>query len=159
MQQVEHAALLPVPSLVRIHPMPRAASARLQQVDDRGHRRAAPSIRQRFGSTKSAVSRERFYRLLRACWAQVEQLREPFEGAIECDETTFGGARKGKRGWDAAGKVIMFGLVKRNGRVNAMLTPVHDRASIMREIDAHTREGALHYTDEWQAYATAEAAR
>ena len=113
-----------------------------------------PSYRQRFRSDASAAARERFYRLLRACCAQVEQLREPFEGAIECDETTFGGARHGPRGWGALGKVIVFGLIKRNGRVKAMPIPRHDRLSVMREIEAHTREGALYYTDEWQAYAT-----
>jgi len=113
-----------------------------------------PSYRQRFRSPTSAVSRERFYRLLRACCAQVEQLREPFEGSIECDETTFGGAHKGKRGWGAGGKVIVFGLVKRNGQVKAMPIPAHDRLSVMQQIEAHTREGALYYIDEWQAYAT-----
>jgi len=115
---------------------------------------SVPSYRQRFRNDASATARERFYRLLQACCAQVEQLRDPFEGAIECDETTFGGARKGKRGWGAAGKVIVFGLIKRNGRVKAMPIPVHNREAIMREIDAHTREGALYYTDAWQAYAT-----
>jgi transposase len=40
-----------------------------------------PSYRQRFRSDTSAVSRERFYRLTRACCAMAEQLREPFEGA------------------------------------------------------------------------------
>jgi len=113
-----------------------------------------PSYRQRFRSKTTAASRERFYRLLRACCAMMEQLREPFDGAIECDETTFGGARKGKRGWGALGKVIVFGLVKRNGCVKAMPIAAHDRASVLREIEAHTREGALYYTDEWQAYAT-----
>ena len=113
-----------------------------------------PSYRQRFASATSAASRERFYRLLRACCAWEEQLRGPFEGSIECDETTFGGARHGKRGWGAAGKVIVFGLIKRNGRVKAMPIPAHDRASVMHHIQAHTREGALYYTDEWQAYAT-----
>ena len=113
-----------------------------------------PSYRQRFRSPVSAAARERFYRLLRACCAQVEHLREPFDGALEFDETTFGGARKGKRGWGAAGKVIVFGIIKRNGQVKAMPIPLHDRASIMREIDAHTREGALYYTAQCQAYAT-----
>ena len=113
-----------------------------------------PSYRQRFASPVSAAARERFYRLMRACCAQVEQLREPFDGLIECDETTFGGWRKGRRGWGAAGKVLVFGLVKRNGRVKAMPIPAHDRASVMQQIEAHTREGALYYTDEWQAYAT-----
>lgn len=70
-------------------------------------------------------------------------MREPFEGAIECDETTFGGARKGKRGWGAAGKVIVFGRIKRNGCVKAMPIATHDRASIMQQIQAHTREGLV----------------
>ncbi|WP_253577565.1 hypothetical protein [Burkholderia multivorans] len=57
-----------------------------------------PVYRQRFDTSISAKSRERFYRLIRACMAQQEQLREPFGGALECDEATFGGARHGKRG-------------------------------------------------------------
>ena len=89
-----------------------------------------------------------------ACCAPVEQLREPFEGAIECDETTFGGARHGPRGWGAHGKVIVFGLIKRNGQVKAMPIATHNRLKVMREIEANTREGALYYTDQWQAYAT-----
>lgn len=78
-----------------------------------------PSYRQRFRDGASAQARDRFYRLLRACCARVEQLREPFEGAVECDETTIGDARKGKRDRNAAGKMIVFGLIKRNGRVKA----------------------------------------
>ncbi|MEL1262988.1 IS1595 family transposase [Pseudoxanthomonas putridarboris] len=113
-----------------------------------------PSYRQRFRSDTTAATRERFYRLVRACCAMVEQLREPFEGTLELDETTFGGSRKGKRGWGAAGKVIVFGLIKRNGQVKAMPIAAHDRASVMQQIDAHSREGSLYYTDEWQAYAT-----
>ena len=113
-----------------------------------------PVYRQRFDTSVSAKAKERFYRLCRACCAQVEHLREPFEGALECDETTFGGARHGKRGWGAAGKVIVFGIVKRNGQVKAMPIAAHCRADVMRQIQAHTREGSLYYTDEWQAYAT-----
>ena len=72
--------------------------------------------RQRFGSAASAPTIERFYRLVRACMAWAEELREPFEGMLECDETTFGGTRGGKRGWGARGKVIVFGIIKRNGK-------------------------------------------
>ena len=42
---------------------------------------------------------QRFFRLIRAVLALKEECREPFHGAIECDETTFGGRRNGKRGW------------------------------------------------------------
>ena len=40
-----------------------------------------------------------------------------FDGEIEVDESYFGGRRKGKRGRGAAGKVPVFGLLKRGGRV------------------------------------------
>ena len=42
-----------------------------------------PVYRQRFRAPASAPTIERFYRLARACCAYVEELREPFEGAIE----------------------------------------------------------------------------
>ena len=113
-----------------------------------------PVYRQRFRGVASRPATERFYRLLRACCAYAEELREPFEGELECDETTFGGARQGKRGWGAAGKVIVFGIVKRNGQVKALPIAAHSRAAVMTHIQAQTREGSLYYTDEWQAYAT-----
>jgi transposase len=86
-----------------------------------------PVYRQRFHPVCSAATAEKFYRLLRACCAHAEHWREPLTGALECDETTFGGARHGKRGWGAAGKVIVFGIIKRNGQVKAMPIARHDR--------------------------------
>jgi transposase len=109
-----------------------------------------PVWRQRFVGQASPPSIERFYR---ACGAWEENLREPLLGALECDETTFGRARHDKRGW-GAGKVIAFGVVKRNDCVTAMPIGAHNRAEVMRTILAHTREGSMYYTDEWQAYAT-----
>ena len=44
-----------------------------------------PMYRQRFRAPASAPTIESFYRLIRACRAHVEELREPFEGAIEYD--------------------------------------------------------------------------
>ena len=38
-------------------------------------------------------------------------------GEIEVDESYFGGKRKGKRGRGAAGKIRIFGLLKRGGKV------------------------------------------
>ncbi|MEI4557882.1 transposase, partial [Klebsiella pneumoniae] len=45
------------------------------------------------------------------------QAEEMLGGEIELDESYFGGARKGKRGRGAAGKVIVFGILKRGDRV------------------------------------------
>lgn len=44
---------------------------------------------------------------------------EPEMAVFECDESYFGGARNGKRGRGAAGKVCAFGILKRGGRVYA----------------------------------------
>ena len=38
-----------------------------------------------------------------------------FSGEVEVDESYFGSKRKGKRGRGAAGKVPVFGLLKRGG--------------------------------------------
>ena len=40
-------------------------------------------------------------------------------GNIEVEESKFGGVRKGKRGRGAAGKIPIFGLLKRRGHVYA----------------------------------------
>jgi transposase len=60
-----------------------------------------------------------FYRKLRTVIAQhLEQdAQEIFDGAVELDESYFGGVRKGKRGRGAAGKVAVFGILKRGGKV------------------------------------------
>jgi transposase len=58
-----------------------------------------PSYRLRFRAGVSAPTIERFFRLVRACMALAEDLRAPFEGAVECDEAVFGGRRRDtKRG-------------------------------------------------------------
>lgn len=64
----------------------------------------------RFGSQASAAARKRFYRLLRACCGPAAPGRtaaRAVRSAIECDESTFGGARHNPRGWGALGKVIV----------------------------------------------------
>lgn len=60
-----------------------------------------------------------FYRKLREVISYHLALEadEVFEGQIELDESYLGGHRKGKRGRGAAGKVAVFGLLKRQGKV------------------------------------------
>lgn len=38
-------------------------------------------------------------------------------GEIEIDEALFGGHRKGKHGWGAEGKTLVFEIYQRNGNV------------------------------------------
>jgi transposase len=85
-----------------------------------------PAYRARFRAPSSRPTTERFYRQIRAVMALHEELLEPFEGAIECDETMLGGRRRGKRGWGAGGKVLLFGMLKRDGVVRVF--PVESRS-------------------------------
>lgn len=112
-----------------------------------------PVNRQRFGSSASAPTMERFYRLARFCCAMAEELREPFDEALEWEEGPADEACQGKRGW-TSGKVVVSGIVTRNGLVNAMPADEHSRVRVMEQIQAHAREGALCHTDQWQPYAT-----
>ena len=113
-----------------------------------------PAYRLRFHGLASAPTVERFYRVMRQVAAIAEESTAPFEGAIECDETMFGGYRKGKRGWGASGKVIVLGILKRNGVVRVFPVKGRGRAELERLIVASTLPGSLYYTDDWQAYAS-----
>ncbi len=60
-----------------------------------------------------------FYRKIRqviACHLEL-QADKIFDGSVGLDERYFGGQRKGKRGRGAAGKVAVFGILKRQGKV------------------------------------------
>ena len=76
----------------------------------------------------------RFFHKLRKKIAQVQQRRsEKFSGKIELDERYFGGVRKGKRGRGAAGKVAVFGIFKRGGKVYTQIV-LDAKANILMPI-------------------------
>ena len=56
-----------------------------------------------------------YFHRLRTLIELATQDETPFAGEFEVDESYFGGVRKGKRGRGAAGKVPVFGLLKRAG--------------------------------------------
>ena len=78
-----------------------------------------------------------FLRLRKIIAYELEvETADMFGGEIEVDESYFGGKRKGKRGRGAAGKIPVFGLLKRGGKVytktipdasSATLTPIIKR--------------------------------
>ena len=103
-----------------------------------------PSYRLRRHGLASAPTRERFFRAIRAAMAYEERLRKPFDGLVELDETTFGGHRPGKRGWGAAGKIIVFGILKRNGLVRLCPVARRTKKDVIREIRLHTKPGSLY---------------
>ena len=73
-------------------------------------------------------------------------------GEIEVDESYFGGTRKGRRGRGAAGKVPVFGLLKRNGRVYAAIIPNVSSATLFPIIRAKIKPDSIVYTDCFRSY-------
>ena len=77
---------------------------------------------------------------------------EVFSGEIEVDESYFGGTRKGKRGRGAAGKVPVFGLLKRGGRVYTKIIPDASGDTLMPIIERKVIPDSIVYSDCWRGY-------
>ena len=80
------------------------------------------------------------------------QSDEIFDGEIELDESYFGGTRKGKRGRGASGKVPVFGILKRNGKVYTKIIPDASSATLMPIIKRKITPDSIVYTDYWRGY-------
>ena len=93
----------------------------------------------------------RFYQWLRRLIAsQVE--RYELSGEVEVDESYFGGVRKGRRGRGAAGKVPVFGLLKRGGKVYTAIILNAQAATLLPIIREKVRPDSIVYTDSFQVY-------
>ena len=73
-------------------------------------------------------------------------------GEVEADESYFGGRRKGKRGRGAAGKVAVFGLLKRRGKVYTAIIPNAKAATLMPIIEEQVEPDSIVYTDTFRSY-------
>lgn len=94
-----------------------------------------------------------FHRLREIIAYQLEaESHEVFGGEIEVDESYFGGTRKGKRGRGAAGKVPVFGLLKRGGRVYTKIIPDASSATLIPIIERKVIPDSIVYSDCWRAY-------
>lgn len=79
-----------------------------------------------------------FYHWVRIIIARQIENECAFSGASEVDESYFGGRRKGKQGRGAAGKVPVFGLLQRSGKVYTQVIPDAKNAHPAAH---HPREG------------------
>jgi transposase len=94
-----------------------------------------------------------FFHKLREVIAGKLAEEAPFlDGEIEVDESYFGGARKGKRGRGAAGKVPVFGLLKRGGKVHAVMIPDAKSLTLMGIMRERIRPDSIVYTDSFRSY-------
>ena len=95
-----------------------------------------------------------FYRKLRQLVSKhlEQEADDVFCGEIELDESYFGGVRKGKRGRGAAGKIIVFGLLKRGGKVYAKVVPDTKTSTLLPVIERKIVPDSLVYTDCYRSY-------
>ena len=75
-----------------------------------------------------------------------------FDGEVEIDESYFGGTRKGRRGRGAAGKVPVFGLLKRGGKVYTQIIPDAKSNTLVPIIRSKVVPDSVVYTDCWAGY-------
>lgn len=92
-----------------------------------------------------------FHRLRLLIYQNSEHL-EMFAGEIEVDESYFGGTRKGKRGRGADGKVPVFGLLKRNGKVYTVIIPDAKSDTLLPIIIEKVKPDSIVYTDTFRSY-------
>ena len=94
-----------------------------------------------------------FHRLREIIAYELEQdEQEVFAGEIEVDESYFGGKRKGKRGRGAGGKIPVFGLLKRGGKVYTKIIPNASSKVLYPIIERKVVPDSIVYSDCWRGY-------
>ena len=81
------------------------------------------------------------------------ELDSPFLGGVELDESYFGAHRvRGKRGRGAYGKTIVFGLLKRGGKVYTEIVPNCKSKTLQDIIRGKVSVESVIHTDGWRGY-------
>jgi len=93
-----------------------------------------------------------YFHRLRQIIAQATEDDSPLGGEIEIDESYFGGRRKGKRGRGAAGKVPVFGLLKRGGKVYARAIPNLKSRTLKPILRRKLVPDSIVYSDTFRSY-------
>ncbi|MCF7802516.1 MAG: hypothetical protein K9N34_10940 [Candidatus Marinimicrobia bacterium] len=55
----------------------------------------------------------------------------------------------GKRGWGAAGRVIVFGTLKRIGTLRVLPIPERNHEYVITLVKTNTKPRSLYFTDDW----------
>ena len=85
---------------------------------------------------------------LREKLAQECEKISPFSGDLEADESCFGP----RRGRGAGRKILVFGLLKRDGKVCAQIMTNVSRAALQAVIRGHAKLESTIRADGWSGY-------
>lgn len=103
------------------------------------------------GLNRNTVNR--YLKQIRRSIADFCEQESPFTGGVELDESYFGAKRiRGKRGRGAAGKTIVFGIYKRNGRVYTEIVPNCSRRTLYAILKGKVTASSTIHTDGFRAY-------
>jgi transposase-like protein len=95
----------------------------------------------------------RVFNAMRTRIADYERETSPMKGELEADESYFGPRRvKGKRGRGAGSKTIVFGLLKRDGKVYTEIVPNAKAATLQSIIRGQASIESVIHTDGWAGY-------
>ena len=104
----------------------------------------------------SGLNRNTVNRLLthiRTVLAAHCEAQSPFSGEVELDESYFGARRvRGVRGRGAKGKIIVFGILKRNGKVYTEIVPDVSRRTLQQIAGQRVSPDSTVYTDRFRVY-------
>jgi transposase len=93
------------------------------------------------------------YLKIRLRMAESCEIATPLKDAVEVDESYFGARRvRGKRGRGAYGKTIVFGLLKRQGKVYTEIVPDCSKATLQGIIRGHVEPATVIHSDGWRGY-------
>lgn len=94
-----------------------------------------------------------FFRRLLVVEAWNDRTQFKVGNGVEVDESYFGPKRvRGKRGRGAGRKIVVFGLLKRSGKVFAQVISRASQREILPIIRRTVRSGSDIYSDGWRSY-------
>lgn len=104
------------------------------------------------GLTRKTVTA--IYLKIRCRLAEQCERESPLEGGeVEVDESYFGAHRvRGKRGRGASGKTIVFGLLKRDGKVYTEIVPNCKKDTLQAIIRGRVAPESVIHSDGWRGY-------
>ncbi|HZH89382.1 MAG TPA: IS1595 family transposase, partial [Pyrinomonadaceae bacterium] len=104
------------------------------------------------GLTRKSVTMI-FLKIRKRIAEECERASPLSSGEVEVDESYFGARRvRGKRRRAAGGKAIVFGLLKRDGRVYTETVPVCEKAALQAIIRRRVVPEVVINSDGWRGY-------
>lgn len=103
------------------------------------------------GLSRKAILR--IFGLLRQYISNLCEDELAFSGEVEVDESYFGASRvRGKRGRGARGKIPVFGVLKRGGKVYTKVVENCSRGQLLPIIQGKILSESTVYSDGWRSY-------